>query len=199
MQRLFLALGLAPLAILASPSLSGPTEPASPPPPASSTVAPFHCQVPCGIYGDRMRVDMHLEDVATIEKAMDSIVQMESQALGGSLNTNQMVRWVMNKESHAQAIQDRIAEYWLAQRIKAPADSRDEEAVATYHAQLELMHRMTVAAMKCKQSTDLAHVAQLRGLMEGFAASYFTEEDEAHLREHAGERGGEHREGQGGR
>lgn len=67
--------------------------------------APFHCQVPCGIYGDQMRIDMHMEDVATIRKGMAQMAVLESDAMGGNLNTNQIVRWVVTKEEHAAAIQ----------------------------------------------------------------------------------------------
>ena len=27
-----------------------------------------HCQIPCGIYGDKLRIDLMMEDAATIEK-----------------------------------------------------------------------------------------------------------------------------------
>lgn len=140
-----------------------------------------HCQVPCGIYGDKMRIDMLLEDAATIEKAMEKIEADDT-------SRNQMVRWVTTKEQHAQKIQDRVAAYWLTQRIKAP-EGADQEAKAKYHRQLSLMHGLTVAAMKCKQTTDAAHVEQLRSLAETFSETYFSDEDLEHLKEHAFGRG----------
>ncbi len=167
-------LGLAALtacALAAEPS----TLPAAPPP------AAFHCQVPCGIYGDRMRVDMHMEDAATIVKAMIQIGELSQGHEHG--NTNQLVRWTVTKEQHAQAIQDRVASYWLAQRIKAPTDD-STESQAKYHRQLALMHGITVAAMKCKQTTEASHVQRLRELMLEFSATYFSEEDLEHIRGH---------------
>ena len=140
----------------------------------------LHCQVPCGIYGDRMRIDMLMEDAATIEKGMKQIVELE--AAGGP--ANQVVRWVMAKDDHAQSIQDTVAAYWLAQRIKAPKDGAGEEAQAKYHRQLALLHGITVAAMKCKQTTDLAHVENLRKLTHEFAGTYFSKEDLEHLKDH---------------
>ena len=61
-------------------------------------------------------------------------------------------------QEHAQAIQDQVAAYWLAQRIKAP---QDEGGKDRYHRQLELMHGITVAAMKCKQTTVRSHRQRL--------------------------------------
>lgn len=148
---------------------------------------PFHCQVPCGIYGDRMRIDMLMEDAATIEKGMNSIVELERS---DQMNSNQMVRWVMNKDTHAAAIQETVASYWLAQRIKAPKDSSDAGARENYVKQLELMHGITVAAMKCKQTTDKAHVATMRKLALEFSGTYFSGDDLKHIREH---HGGDHR------
>jgi nickel superoxide dismutase len=142
--------------------------------------APFHCQVPCGIYGDRMRIDMLMEDAATIEKGMAMIGQLEKE---GGTNTNQMVRWVIAKDQHAQAIQETVASYWLAQRVKAPKDD-SEASKAKYFLQLSTMHGITVAAMKCKQTTDPANVAKLRELALKFSGSYFSKEDLEHIHSH---------------
>ena len=38
-----------------------------------STAAFSHCEIPCGIYDDEMRVRMIAEHVTTIEKSMKSI------------------------------------------------------------------------------------------------------------------------------
>ena len=133
---------------------------------SAATAAPFHCQVPCGIYGDKMRIDMLMEDCATIEKAMTSLQAMDAEE---SPSKNQMVRWVVNKESHAQNIQDTVAAYWLAQRVKAPKDASGTDK---YHAQLASMHRITVAAMKCKQTVDAAEVAEVRELVHEFKHAY---------------------------
>ena len=142
------------------------------------TASPRHCQVPCGIYGDKMRVDMLMEDCATIEKAMTSLQAMDAEE---SPSKNQMVRWVVNKESHAQNIQDTVAAYWLAQRVKAPKDASGTDK---YHAQLASMHRITVAAMKCKQTTDKSHVEALRKAALEFSATYFSAEDLKHIQSH---------------
>ena len=84
-----------------------------------------HCQIPCGIYDDVLRVVSIQEDINTIQKSINKI-----QELGdfekSIQNQNQLVRWVNNKESHAQLIQDVISEYFLAQRIK-PKFSNDKD------------------------------------------------------------------------
>lgn len=177
------------LTVAALSPLLATREPAPPTP-------PVHCQVPCGIYGDKMRIDMMMEDAATVEKAMTSLVAMDAEE---TPSKNQMVRWVMYKESHAQAIQDQVAAYWLAQRIKVPGADAGPAALEKYHGQLGLLHRITVAAMKCKQTTDVSHVAALRALAVEFSATYFSAEDLEHIRgshgtdEEHGEHGGDHR------
>jgi len=140
-----------------------------------------HCQVPCGVYGDSARITMMLEDATTIEKGMNTIRDLEG---ADAKNYNQIVRWVTTKDEHATHIQETVAAYWLTQRIKAPAAGADEAARAKYLGQLELMHGLTVAAMKCKQTTDTTHVQSLRKLTEAFAGTYFSEEDLAHMRGH---------------
>lgn len=125
-----------------------------------------------------MRIAMLNEDIDTIAKGMLKIGEMES---ADSFAQNQMVRWVMNKETHAGAIQEQIASYWLAQRIKAPNEAAGREK---YITQLELLHGMTVSAMKCKQTTDSANVDNLRGLVKKFSATYFNDEDLEHMKEH---------------
>ena len=57
-----------------------------------------------------------------------------------------MTRWVNTKEDHASKIQFTIADYFLAQRIK--------EANKDYTSQLIAAHKVTVAAMKCKQDAN---------------------------------------------
>ncbi|MFT5048904.1 MAG: nickel superoxide dismutase [Chlamydiales bacterium] len=141
----------------------------------------LHCQVPCGVYGDGARITMMLEDATTIEKGMKSILELEA---ADAKNYNQIVRWVTTKDEHASHIQETVAAYWLTQRIKAPAGDADEAARAKYLGQLELLHGLTVAAMKCKQTTDVAHVQSLRKLTDAFAGTYFSEEDLAHMKGH---------------
>ena len=176
MQRLAL-----PLLIAAAGALSAATPPSALAPAAAPATA-VHCQVPCGIYGDQMRIDMLMEDCATIEKAMTTLQAMDAEE---SPSKNQMVRWVMTKEQHAQNIQDTVAAYWLAQRVKAPKDASGADK---YHAQLTSMHRITVAAMKCKQTTDKSHVEALRKTALEFSATYFSGEDLEHIRSHHGEK-----------
>ncbi len=162
------ATSLTSLMILSISLVSRPTEP------------PVHCQVPCGIYGDMMRIEMLMEDAATIERGMSQITALSAES---KPNFNQLVRWTMNKDSHAQSIQDTVAGYWLAQRIKAPK-TKDAAARAAYTQRLELLHGITVAAMKCKQTTDATHVAALRSLARKFSAAYFSKKDLEHLKQH---------------
>lgn len=136
-------------------------------------VSSAHCQIPCGIYDDRGRIDMLNEHVATIEKAMNQITELSA---GADKNYNQIVRWVTNKEDHAQQFQDIVSSYFLTQRIK-PVEPSDAEGYAQYQKKLELLHHMQVYAMKCKQTTDLANIEKLKSLVKEFADLYFTPSD----------------------
>ena len=180
-MKLLALTALSAALLLPAPGASSPS--ATPVTPA----APVHCQIPCGIYGDKMRIEMMMEDLATIEKGMAKIHEIE--ALGEAGNRNQIVRWVMNKDQHAQAIQDQVASYWLAQRIKAPKEE-SVEAQNSYHRQLAALHAITVSAMKCKQTVDVAHVKSLRASAKQFSKMYFSEEDLKHLEEHVGDNEG---------
>ena len=127
-----------------------------------------HCQVPCGIYDDEMRCDMIEEHVTTIEKAMKLIEELSGAE---KPDHNQIVRWVMAKDEHAQAIQRIACEYFMTQRLK-PVDESGA-AHGRYVGQLTLLHQMLVYAMKAKQSTDLAYVDRLRDTLNAFRAVYF--------------------------
>jgi nickel superoxide dismutase len=131
-----------------------------------------HCEIPCGIYEDRMRVDMLREHVRTIEKSMQMIKQLNEDDL---MSRHQMIRWVFNKEDHANKIQEIVYQYFMTQRVK-PADASEGDAYEAYAAKITLLHAMLVQAMKCKQTTDESHVAELRSLIESFEKAYFEHE-----------------------
>ncbi|MEM8711053.1 MAG: superoxide dismutase [Ni] [Planctomycetota bacterium] len=151
--------------------------------PAVSTPVPVvHCQVPCGIDGDHLRVEMLVEHAATIEKAMKQIEEIDA---ADKPNWNQLVRWVTTKDQHAQEIQDQVSAYWLAQRIKAPKTADDSAQQSRYVTQLMMAHRLTTFAMKCKQTTDVANVEGLRASLEGLKGAYFSKEDLEHLNGHS--------------
>ena len=135
---------------------------------AGTTAVYAHCQVPCGIYGDENRFESMMEDVTTIEKSMNQINELSGQ---NKPNYNQLVRWVENKEVHADKLTETVTYYFMAQRVK-PADMGDEAAYKKYVTQITQLHQIMVHAMKAKQTTDLAHVKHLRELIEAFKKSY---------------------------
>ncbi|MEW5797290.1 MAG: superoxide dismutase [Ni] [Candidatus Zixiibacteriota bacterium] len=135
----------------------------------SAGTAFAHCEIPCGIYDDSARVVLMQEHVTTIEKAINQIVELSA---AGEKNYNQLVRWISNKEDHADQLQEVATQYFMFQRIK-PADPSDQIAWNKYLTQLTLMHRITVHAMKAKQTTDLAEIETLRKLIQEFATAYF--------------------------
>ena len=136
-----------------------------------TTQSHAHCQMPCGIYDDELRVQLIEENVTTIEKSMNQIVALGKET---PVNYNQLVRWITTKEEHAQQIQDLVADYFLCQRIKAP-ESKEGKPWEQYVAQLTTLHQIEVAAMKAKQTTDLANVEALRSLIAAFRTAYFGE------------------------
>jgi nickel superoxide dismutase len=121
-----------------------------------------HCEIPCGIYDDEMRIEMLREHITTIEKSMNQVILLEKDA---NRKANQLTRWVMNKEQHADELQEIVSQYFMTQRIKP--DTKD------YASKLQLLHEMLLAGMKCKQTTDLGQVKRLRELVDLFEKSYF--------------------------
>jgi len=139
---------------------------------APALPASAHCQIPCGIYDDELRVQLIEEHITTVEKSMTQIVELGKAE---TVNYNQLVRWVENKEAHAQEIQDLVTAYFMAQRIKPPADHSDDAATKEYLHKLALLHAIQVHAMKAKQGTDLGEIETLRQLTASFRTAYFGE------------------------
>jgi len=135
-----------------------------------------HCQIPCGIYDDPARFVTLAEHIATIEKSMNQINELSQES---KPNFNQIVRWVQNKDSHADELSEIVTYYFMAQRIK-PADKADAEAYQQYVKQLTLLHQMLVYSMKAKQTTDLANVEKVRALLAEFRAAYLGNSGQKH-------------------
>jgi len=133
-----------------------------------------HCQIPCGIYDDPARFDMIAENITTIEKSMKMITELSKQ---DKPDMNQIVRWVQNKEKHADDISHIITYYFMAQRVK-PALKTAGQEYDEYVKKLTLLHKMLVYSMKAKQTTDLANVEKLKGLSEEFHSVYFGKPDQ---------------------
>ncbi|MFC2163940.1 superoxide dismutase [Ni] [Acidobacteriota bacterium] len=127
-----------------------------------------HCEVPCGIYNDQMRFTQLEEHITTIEKAIKQITALSKES---PQNMNQIVRWVMNKEKHAEEIQHIISQYFMTQRLKL-ADKNDAEGFEMLKVKLVLCHEIIVYAMKAKQSTDLDIVKKLKTALVYFKTAY---------------------------
>tara|TARA_B110000444_G_C18817048_1_gene585693 strand:- start:1356 stop:1844 length:489 start_codon:yes stop_codon:yes gene_type:complete len=136
-----------------------------------------HCQVPCGIYNDVVRIVQIKEDITTMWKAMNQINSLSGKT--DSQSMNQLVRWVTTKESHAKNIQNTVTEYFLAQRIKPK--NKGEEGRQKYVNQTLLMQQVIVSAMKCKQTVDPLHCEKITELLEQFSKIYLDEHGFNHL------------------
>ena len=136
-----------------------------------------HCQIPCGIYGDEMRFEMLEEHITTIEKSMKTVVELSADP---GKNANQLVRWVVNKDNHADEMASIVTEYFLQQRLKI-----DDPQWA---AKVKPCHEILFYSMKAKQTTDQANVDKLRAAVAALKAAYFPKEAALHLEEsHSGE------------
>lgn len=121
-----------------------------------------HCQIPCGIYDDFARVQSMLEDAATVEKSAKLIKELAGKT--DAQSQNQLVRWVMTKEDHAQKIIEKISDYFLTQRVKP--DQND------YTERLVRHHRVILAAMKAKQTADMEAARNLDARIRDLMAYY---------------------------
>mmetsp|Transcript_58305 Transcript_58305/g.125277 ORF Transcript_58305/g.125277 Transcript_58305/m.125277 type:complete len:156 (+) Transcript_58305:92-559(+) len=125
----------------------------------------FHCQVPCGIFTDDLRVKMMLEDASTIRKA---VVQSTDLHKAGSLqDMHQLSRWITTKEEHAAKIMTTIGDYFMAQKVKKDLLTKEE-----YLETLACLHAVMVAAMKTKQSSELAAVDNLDAALAAMEPLY---------------------------
>jgi len=121
-----------------------------------------HCQVPCGIYDDHARVQAMLEDAATVEKSIKLIADLSGKL--DPQSQNQLIRWVMNKEKHAQNIIATVCDYFLTQRVK-PSQKDYTERLTRHHA-------VIVSAMKAKQHVDLSYALDLKVSIEALLLYY---------------------------
>jgi nickel superoxide dismutase len=126
-----------------------------------------HCEIPCGIYGDSVRVILIKEHIRTIEKSINMINKLSEEG-----NSNQLVRWVMNKEEHCNKIQDIATQYFMFQRVKLSDDSAQKRRNSKM---LGLLHKLCVYSMKAKQTTDLKYVGFMNETIDEFSNLYFGE------------------------
>ncbi len=130
-----------------------------------------HCQIPCGIYDDPARFKALAEHITTIEKSIKEIKALSSKGTLSAVEQNQLVRWVANKEDHADEFAEIVTKYFLQQRIKPAADG-DAKAEADVAAKLSLLHKLLVGAMKCKQNADASTTASLKANLAAFEKAY---------------------------
>ena len=137
-----------------------------------------HCQVPCGIYNDAVRIIQIQEDFSTIQKAITKIKELSQQQDATSMN--QLTRWIMTKEEHASKIQKVISDYFLTQRIKAKTEGSEYN---TYVKQTTTLHLILISAMKCKQTVDLGHVDEGLHQIDTFINLYFDTHGKDHIKQ----------------
>ena len=82
---------------------------------------------------------------------------------------NQLNRWVISKESHAENTQDIISQYFLTQRIRQNSKN--------YENALITLHQLLISVMKCKQGINVENVEKSLKLLENFSKYYFDEHE----------------------
>ena len=143
-----------------------------------STEVYGHCQVPCGIYDDAVRIVQIEEDITTIRKAMNKINDLAGKSDAQSLN--QISRWVNTKEDHAQNAQETVLNYFLAQRVKAKEKGNKDRQ--KYVDQTLTLHQLIVKLMKCKQTVDPRNCSDAYELLDKFTNLYFEQHGIDHLK-----------------
>jgi nickel superoxide dismutase len=125
-----------------------------------------HCQIPCGIYDDDVQFTLLAQHVETMVRSAQEIQRLLAEEPD---NVNQLTRWVINKDEHADAFAEIITDYFLTQRIALLEGEAGRDA---YLQQLELAHRLLVGAMRVKQSDDPAVGEALGETLADFQAAY---------------------------
>ena len=103
-----------------------------------------------------------LEDAATVDKSARLIAELTGKS--DAQSQNQLIRWVMNKEQHAQNVISTISDYFLTQRVNSSQED--------YVERLTEHHAVIVAAMKAKQNADLKYAKDLRESIEVLLSYY---------------------------
>jgi len=131
-----------------------------------------HCQVPCGIFDDPKLVLEVKEACATIRKAMTQVGELSAAGLTAQ-SINQITRWVNTKEEHASKIISLMSDYCLCQRVKpVGAAGSPFTAEKDFLDALKAHHAVMVAAMKAKQTVDLAGADALEHAVEDMVPMY---------------------------
>ncbi|GHC00163.1 hypothetical protein GCM10007047_15530 [Cerasicoccus arenae] len=109
-----------------------------------------------------------LLDATTIKKSVTEINNLAGKTDPQSVN--QLVRWVNNKDAHADKVIDSISNYFLCQRVKTSQDDYTERLIKH--------HAVMVAAMQAKQNADQAHAEALEKAIMALRV-YYPEHDHA--------------------
>lgn len=127
-----------------------------------ASLLPGHCQVPCGIYDDASRVQQMLEDVSTIHKSIHEIYKLNDDR--DVQSAQQLIRWVNNKEIHADKIINTISDYFLTQRVKPSSED--------YLLRLSEHHAVIILSMKVKQKADAKIAEDLKQAVKALSKYY---------------------------
>jgi len=118
---------------------------------------------------DRLAFAQMAGHIEGIEKSINQIITL-SQA--GKTSVNQIVWWIQNKEEHANRLNEKIALYFMGQRLK-PTESPDTKQQKRRTEVLNLLQKLLFYSNKAKQFNSFSNVRQLKSLLEQVRACYF--------------------------
>ncbi|WP_029520013.1 superoxide dismutase [Ni] [Persephonella sp. IF05-L8] len=136
-----------------------------------------HCQIPCGIYDDGARFTLLYEYIATMDKSISKIKELSKKT--DAYSKNQLVRWVINKDKHAEKFKKILWQYFFTQRIK-PVSPENKDKYHKYLREVELIHQLSFYAMKVKQNVDTKYTQKLIELLKEFEELYTGKKDKDH-------------------
>ena len=109
-----------------------------------------------------------IKSTETIRKSIVQATELHATS-GSDLHAqNQLTRWILTKEEHAQKIITLVANDCLCQRVKAEIFDTDEEYVQA----LKLHHAVMQCAVKTKQQVNTAACDALDHAIADMAEMY---------------------------
>jgi len=124
---------------------------------AITTGLSAHCQMPCGIYHDKMVFNGLMEDVQTLEKGISVLTETSMDTIEGH---NKATRWIVLKEQVCDNVASVVVKHFLQQRVKGNEENLDQK--------LRNAHQILVLSMKVKQNVDGGLVKELGEAIHSF-------------------------------
>lgn len=107
-----------------------------------------------------------------VESIFQAITAINQLAAADQVDQGKIDSLNAEKGRQADEIINICSHYFLCQRIKLPFASKREDAIDRYRDQLDNIHQLMRAAMRCKMASDLRDAETLKSLAASFKAAY---------------------------